>query len=46
MVGAVGAETISPHVMVDAGMHVLAAWVASSQTHSPVVSERKKLRSF
>jgi len=28
-------ETISPHVMIDAALHVLAAWVASSQTHSP-----------
>jgi len=34
MVGAVGAEIISPHVMIDAALHVLAAWVASSQTHS------------
>jgi hypothetical protein len=36
MVGAVGTETISPPVMIDAALHVLAAWVASSQTHSPV----------
>ena len=35
MVGAVGRETISPHMMIDAALHVLAAWVASSQTHSP-----------
>jgi hypothetical protein len=35
MVGAVGSETISPHAMIDAALHVLAAWVASSQTHSP-----------
>ena len=39
MVGALGRETISPHVMIDAALHVLAAWVASSQAHSPV-SER------
>lgn len=43
MVGAVGAETISPHVMVDAAMHVLAAWVASSQTHSPVVEREEEI---
>ena len=36
MVGAVGTKTISPHVMIDAALHVLAAWVASSQTHSPI----------
>jgi hypothetical protein len=36
MVGALGRETISPHVMIDAALHVLAAWVASSQTHSPI----------
>jgi hypothetical protein len=35
MVSALGSETISPHVMIDAALHVLAAWVASSQTHSP-----------
>ena len=34
MVGAVGTETISPHVMIEAALHVLAAWVASSQTHA------------
>jgi len=32
---AVNKEMISPHVMIDAALHVLAAWVASSQTHSP-----------
>ena len=36
MVGGVGSKTISPHVMIDAALHVLAAWVASSQTHSPI----------
>ena len=35
MVSALGSETISPHVMIDAALHVLAAWVASSQTQSP-----------
>jgi hypothetical protein len=30
MVGALGRETISPHVMIDAALHVLAALVASS----------------
>jgi hypothetical protein len=43
MVGVVGAETVSPHVMVDAAMHVLAAWVASSQTHSPVVEREEEI---
>ena len=36
MVSAVGREIIPPHVMIDAALHVLAAWVASSQTHSPI----------
>ena len=35
MIAAVNKEMISPHVMIDAALHVLAAWVASSQTHSP-----------
>ena len=34
MITAVNKEVISPHVMIDAALHVLAAWVASSQTHS------------
>jgi hypothetical protein len=34
MIAAVNKEMISPHVMIDAALHVLAAWVASSQTHS------------
>jgi hypothetical protein len=41
MVGAVGTETISPHVMIDAALHVLAAWVASGQTHT-LVDEREE----
>ena len=43
MVGAVGKETISPHVMIDAALHVLAAWVASSQTHSPIVEREEEV---
>jgi hypothetical protein len=43
MVGAVGSETISPHVMIDAALHVLAAWVASSQTHSPVAERDEEI---
>ena len=35
MITALNREVISPHVMIDAALHVLAAWVASSQTHSP-----------
>jgi len=35
MIAAVNKEMISPHVMIDAALHVLAAWVASSQTHAP-----------
>jgi hypothetical protein len=35
MITAANKEMISPHVMIDAALHVLAAWVASSQTHSP-----------
>jgi hypothetical protein len=41
MITAVNKEMISPHVMIDAALHVLAAWVASSQTHSPA-SEREE----
>ena len=36
MISALKKEMISPHVMIDAALHVLAAWVASSQTHSPI----------
>ena len=43
MVGAVGTEIISPHVMIDAALHVLAAWVASSQTHSTVVERDEEI---
>ncbi len=43
MVGAAGTEKISPHVMIDAALHVLAAWVASSQTHSPVVDREEEI---
>src|SRR5262249_54730505 len=34
MINALGAETIAPDVMIDAALHILAAWVASSQTKS------------
>jgi hypothetical protein len=34
MVGAVSGEIASPDVMIDAALHILAAWVASSQTKS------------
>ena len=43
MVGALGRETISPHVMIDAALHVLAAWVASSQTHTPPVTREEEV---
>src|SRR5262245_26742873 len=43
MVGAVGTETISPHVMIDAALHVLAAWVASSQSTSPVADREEEI---
>ena len=43
MVGAVGREVISPHVMVDAALHVLAAWVASSQTNSPAAEREEEV---
>jgi hypothetical protein len=35
MIAAVDKEMISPHVMIDAALYVLAAWVASSQAHLP-----------
>jgi hypothetical protein len=34
MINGVGGETISPDMMIDAALHILAAWVASSQTKS------------
>jgi hypothetical protein len=34
MINAVGAETIAPDVMIDPALHILAGWVASSQTTS------------
>jgi hypothetical protein len=34
MINALGAEEIAPDVMIDAALHILAAWVASSQTNS------------
>ena len=43
MVGALGRETISPHVMIDAALHVLAAWVASSQTHTPAIERAEEV---
>ena len=36
MIAALNKEMISPQVMIDAALHVLPAWVASSQTHSPI----------
>ena len=43
MVGALGRETVSPHVMIEAALHVLAAWVASSQTHSPTAERAEEV---
>jgi hypothetical protein len=43
MVGAVSTETISPHVMIDAALHVLAAWVASSQATSPMAKREDEI---
>ena len=34
MLNHVGGEMVSPDVMIDAALHILAAWVASSQTKS------------
>jgi len=34
MINALGAEAIAPDVMIDAALHILAVWVASSQTKS------------
>ncbi len=34
MINALGPEAISPETMIDAALHILAAWVASSQTKS------------
>jgi hypothetical protein len=43
MVNAVGGETIAPDVMVEAALHILAAWVASSQTKSTVAERESDL---
>ena len=34
MINALGPEAIAPDLMIDAALHILAAWVASSQTNS------------
>jgi hypothetical protein len=34
MVGAISGEKVSPDMMIDAVMHIVATWVASSQTKS------------
>jgi hypothetical protein len=34
MINALGPEAIAPETMIDAALHILAAWVASSQTNS------------
>ena len=43
MVGAIGGEKVSPHLMIEAAVHVLAAWVASRQTHSPVAERAEEV---
>jgi hypothetical protein len=43
MVSALGKETISPHVMIEAALHVVAAWVASSQVHSPTIERAEEI---
>jgi len=43
MVNAVGSETITPDVMVEAALHILAAWVASSQTKSTAAEREADL---
>ena len=43
MVSALGRETISPDVMIDAALHVLAAWVASSQVHSRAIERAEEV---
>jgi hypothetical protein len=34
MINALGPEAIAPDVMIDAALHILAAWVASSRTNA------------
>ena len=34
MLNCVGGEMVSPDVMIDAALHILAAWIASSQAKS------------
>jgi hypothetical protein len=41
MINALGAEAIAPDVMIDAALHILAAWLASSQINS-TAAEREE----
>ena len=43
MVNGLGRETVSPHVMIDAALHVLATWVASSQVHAPAIERAEEV---
>jgi hypothetical protein len=43
MINALGPETIAPDVMVDAALHTLAAWVASSQTKSTAAEREAEI---
>jgi hypothetical protein len=46
MIGAIGGEKVSPDVMIDAALHILAAWVASSQTKSSASERVEEMESL
>ncbi len=43
MVTGLKTETISPDLMIDAALHILAAWVASSQTKSSAAERDEEI---
>lgn len=43
MISVLKSETISPDLMIDAALHILAAWVASSQTKSSATEREEEI---
>jgi hypothetical protein len=46
MISAVHAEKISPDLMINAALHIIAAWVASSQTTSSVTEKAEDVEAL
>ena len=46
MVGAISGEMVPPDVMIDAALHILAAWVGSSQTKSSASEREEEFEAF